>query len=139
MAIVELVYVSKAVKRMEQDELDDLLTKTKIFNSRHKITGLLMYDGYGTFMQALEGEEKVIKALYKKIVKDDRHRCITKIGMHYINRRSFPDWGVGMKKNKQEVSPKFCHYKELLAQRERAKEAQQSFSCKMIEHFVADN
>lgn len=97
MANIELVYVSKAVNRMGQEELTELLRLARAFNEQHQITGLLLYDGYGTFIQALEGDESDVEALYEKILQDKRHSNITRIGRHYIDERSFPAWQMGFR------------------------------------------
>ena len=68
----ELIYVSTAANRMTKDDLQSIMFESMRFNSDHSITGLLLYD-QGSFCQVLEGEEKDLKNLYKKICKDPRH------------------------------------------------------------------
>ena len=67
MNLIELVYVSKAGKRLNQDELEGILSKARKNNTDTDITGLLLYDGYGTFIQVLEGPEPAVENLFEKI------------------------------------------------------------------------
>lgn len=89
--MIELVYVSKARNRLEQGELEGILSKARKNNADHDITGLLLYDGYGTFIQVLEGPESSVERLFEKIKTDSRHSSINRIGFHQISSRSFPD------------------------------------------------
>ena len=51
---------------------------------------MLLYKD-GCFMQALEGEEPVVKALYAKICRDPRHHRIIPLIHEPIAERYFPD------------------------------------------------
>ena len=84
MEMIELVYVSKAVQRLKQDQLEAILSKARKNNTDNEITGLLLYDGYGTFIQVLEGPENSVESLFSKIQKDTRHTNINRIGFHHI-------------------------------------------------------
>ena len=39
----KIIYYSTAVKKMSDGELNDLLTKSRIFNKSKNITGILLY------------------------------------------------------------------------------------------------
>jgi hypothetical protein len=95
--MIEIVYVSRAHKRFNSDELAEMLSIFRKNNQKVGITGLFLYDGYGTFIQALEGNPDAVKALYEKIVKDDRHSRVNLLGENAIQNRSFPDWRMGFK------------------------------------------
>jgi len=49
----------------------------------------------GFFIQALEGEQEVVESLYKKIAKDRRHKNVTLVYTHEIDKRGFGDWSMG--------------------------------------------
>jgi len=96
MALISLVYVSYAAAEFSSDDLEQLLEVCRRNNRPMNITGMLMYrDNY--FIQALEGEEKVVLDLYNKITKDQRHkRCVIAL-KEEITERSFPDWSMGFR------------------------------------------
>jgi hypothetical protein len=99
--MIELVYVSKAQKRFNGKELKEMLSVFRKNNQTQKITGLFLYDGYGTFIQALEGHSNVVVPLYEKISKDTRHSWVNLLGESEIQDRSFPDWRMGFKNIEQ--------------------------------------
>jgi hypothetical protein len=91
-----LVYVSSAVKLFSSSELLDLLAKSKAYNTKVGITGMLLYKD-GNIMQAIEGEEQAVKTLYAKIQCDRRHRGIITLLQGLQPERQFPNWSMGFK------------------------------------------
>src|SRR6266496_3606353 len=89
-----LVYVSSAVKPFSRSELVDLLAKSHENNTALGITGMLLYKN-GNFMQVLEGEEHVVRALYARIGLDSRHRGLLTLMQGPLAERQFPDWSMG--------------------------------------------
>lgn len=89
-----LIYFSHAAHAMEGEELQELLTHARAYNSTHGITGLLLYQA-GYFLQALEGEESDVLELFKKIEKDSRHHTVTKLYDQDVTERSFKEWQMG--------------------------------------------
>lgn len=96
--LIELCYVSFACDRMNSEELSALLKVSRENNSKKHITGLLLYDGFGTFIQMLEGEKSDVVSLYDKIKMDKRHARIHLLRQSTIQARSFPDWKMGFRK-----------------------------------------
>lgn len=94
MALTSLVYVSLANKDMQEHDLAALLSQARKNNEKLSITGMLLYRDR-LFMQALEGEEDRINALYEKIRQDSRHRDVTTVSIRPIKARSFADWTMG--------------------------------------------
>ena len=94
MSLSNLVYVSVATEEMSDEELTTLLKLARINNAKQDITGLLLYRD-GMFVQALEGDEKKIEALFNKISKDKRHHGVTLLYKKPLKDRSFPDWSMG--------------------------------------------
>ncbi len=88
-----LIYVSSAVKPFTQNELVELLTKSRESNTKVGITGLLLYKN-GNFMQLLEGEEETIQTLHKKIAEDERHKGLITLLQGPLQERGFPDWSM---------------------------------------------
>jgi hypothetical protein len=88
------VYVSFSAHTMTEDELRAILTKARTFNQPHGITGMLLYrDDF--FIQALEGEQETVMALYEKIAQDPRHHHILIIHQEPIQNRCFSQWSMG--------------------------------------------
>lgn len=97
MDITTLVYVSFSAARMNDDELKEILEKSRENNQKLGITGMLLYrDGF--FIQALEGEKETVSRLYEKISEDPRHTNILKVYQETSRVRSFEDWSMGFNK-----------------------------------------
>jgi hypothetical protein len=97
-----LIYVSQAGRPMAQDEVADILGKSRINNRRDCITGLIIYklspDGSrAAFMQALEGDRETVLATYKRIAADPRHHTKIVLEEGDAAERSFPDWLMGFR------------------------------------------
>lgn len=95
--MIELVYVSRAKQHFEEPQLLELLEQARANNTRSGITGLLLYDNKGTFIQALEGNDEQVDSLYEKILQDTRHSNLSRISRRAIETRTFPDWKMGFK------------------------------------------
>lgn len=91
-----LVYVSSAVRNFSRVELVALLAKSRENNARRGITGMLLYKD-GNFMQALEGEETAVRALYATICADPRHKGWMVIDEGCEEARQFGDWSMGFR------------------------------------------
>ena len=85
--MVELIYISRATERFDEEELTKILNSARTNNQKNHITGLLLYDGRGTFIQALEGPESEIENLFDVIKADTRHTNVNKIGLRHIETR----------------------------------------------------
>ena len=94
--MIHLVYVSHAVKKMDERALIDLLHQSRENNKRKGITGMLLYMG-GNFMQVLDGEAAVVDDLYQRIVADERNSESTLLLREEINKRTFPGWSMGFR------------------------------------------
>ena len=94
--MIQLVYVSSAIKPFESDELVELLARAREKNTRLQITGLLLYKG-GNFMQLLEGEEAPVRALFDVIHADPRHHGTEVMLEEEIDQRAFGDWSMGFR------------------------------------------
>ena len=138
MDMIELVYVSKAVQRLKQEQLEEILSKARKNNTESGITGLLLYDGYGTFIQVLEGPEDAVETLFEKIKVDTRHTHINRIGLHFIHARSFPDWQMGFKILDEDSASTLTGYSDFLQSKRNLDYLleHKSFAMRMIKHFV---
>lgn len=91
-----LMYMSTAVKDFTDNELEELLEKSRENNSKKKVSGLLIIKGR-TFIQCLEGDEKEVLNIYSKIEKDERHKDLIELIEEDAEERYFPDWDMGYK------------------------------------------
>ena len=105
-----LIYVSSAVKLMDNDELLTLLEQSREKNLRLGITGMLLYSE-GNFMQMLEGDRQVVLELYDAIRNDYRHKGVMTIRSDNIEERNFEDWSMGFfNMDKVGEFPKYSDY-----------------------------
>lgn len=91
-----LVYISSAVTPFSFAELADLLATSHQNNAPLGITGMLLYKD-GNVMQALEGEESVVRKLYTKIGMDRRHRGLITLVQGQIAERQFSEWSMAFR------------------------------------------
>ncbi len=97
MSLCCLVYTSVSTQRMSDDDLKNMLKKSRKRNEASGITGMLLYlDPF--FMQVLEGEDTVISKLFDRIKKDPRHQKASPIYKKSIQKRYFKNWTMGFQK-----------------------------------------
>jgi hypothetical protein len=92
--LVRLMYASRAVPAVDQDELNAILRKSKADNPGEGITGVLCYSG-GIFLQVLEGGRSQVNRLYGRIVADPRHTDVELLLYEEITERRFASWTMG--------------------------------------------
>lgn len=92
--IYKLLYASSAKSLLSNDDLMEILEKSRANNSKKDITGILLYHD-GNFIQLLEGKKEDVVALYEKIGQDERHRGIIRLMDECTEVRDFPEWSMG--------------------------------------------
>lgn len=92
----QLIYVSGATRKMEADDIQAILKTSRERNRILGITGLLVFSE-GTFIQVLEGEEKVVHLLADEIKRDNRHRNFMVVFEHEAENRAFRQWSMAFK------------------------------------------
>lgn len=95
--MISLCYVSRATERLTQEQLVSLLEHCHRNNHTHKVTGLLLYNGFGTFIQVIEGYRHSIGTLYRNIRNDNRHERVNLLWCTEIKNRDFPNWKMGFR------------------------------------------
>ena len=95
-SLYHLVYHSSATKLMTEQDLEQILTKSRAANTDRNVTGILLYSN-GDIMQVLEGEREVVLQVYDKIKQDIRHRDVTTLADGQIKARNFSQWSMGFK------------------------------------------
>ena len=92
--LVRLMYASRAVTGIDQDELIAILRKSKANNPALGVTGVLCFSE-GIFLQALEGGRSAVNQLYNRIVTDPRHKQVELLCYEEIGERRFAGWSMG--------------------------------------------
>jgi len=95
MSISQIIYASKAIVDIDDEQLCAIQSTAVRNNSSQEITGLLLY-GRRWFIQLLEGEFNTIDALLEKICKDDRHTDVEILYRGPGEKRLFPTWSMGV-------------------------------------------
>ena len=93
--LVRLLYASRAVDDVSQDELLTILSQSKANNPESGITGVLCASGR-IFLQLLEGGRMQVNALYNHIAADPRHRDVAILSYEEISERKFAGWSMGL-------------------------------------------
>ncbi len=87
----QIIYSSESATPMQMDDLEEILDQARDRNATQQITGALVYVD-GTFLQVLEGEAALVKALMAAIALDVRHETVTILKEAEIPAPIFSDW-----------------------------------------------
>ena len=98
--LVRLMYASRAVNQVSQEELLKILSQSKANNPLIGITGVLCSSGL-VFLQCLEGGRMEVNALYNLIAADPRHSDVVILSYEEISERKFANWSMGLVKLEQ--------------------------------------
>jgi len=97
MSLYCLVYTSVSSQKMSDDDLKEILKRSRIKNQKANVTGMLLYlDPY--FIQVLEGEQETIDRIFDTISQDVRHRKVSIIYKQPLDKRYFSNWSMGFNK-----------------------------------------
>lgn len=108
-----LIYVSTAVRLLDNNELLEILRTSRKNNIENNVTGLLLYKE-GNFLQILEGEEADVKFIFEKIKKDTRHTDIIIIFEEPTETREFDNWQMAFLNLDDEMIKKEPAYSQFL-------------------------
>lgn len=137
--MLEVCYISSANRKYKKRDLVRLLRQARVNNEKNDITGLLLYDGIGTFLQTFEGDEESVEALFAKIKLDKRHKRVNLLGKRDIKQRSFGDWQMGFKLLNEADGKKIRGFSSFLRESsdESSSKCQEmdGFGLKMLEYF----
>jgi hypothetical protein len=140
-----IIYVSQATRPMSEKELAEILEKSRDYNTRDGVTGLLIYRfttsaNRGNFMQLLEGEEKNVLSAFERIEADKRHHTKILLEKGETKARHFPDWSMGFRNADTSDLAKFDGYSDLGSEAfwERAKGGELSDALEIMLSFYTD-
>ena len=92
--LVRLMYASRAVPAVDQEELVTILRQSKAHNPTIGVTGVLCFSG-GIFLQVLEGGRSAVNRLYNRIAADPRHTEVEVLLYEEIGERRFASGSMG--------------------------------------------
>ena len=110
--LIRLVYVSKAARYMQTNELQALLHQSRKNNQKRNLTGMLLYAS-GSFIQVLEGAEKDVLAVYDAVQADPRNVGHIVLDQRRISDRTFLSWWMGFR-DLSETPPSSHAYTDFL-------------------------
>ncbi|MET0382971.1 MAG: BLUF domain-containing protein [Burkholderiaceae bacterium] len=94
--LVRLMYASRAVPGLDNEELAAILRRSREANARDGVTGALCLCGIGQlFIQVLEGGRNAVSRRYNRIVGDPRHTDVTLLQFEEIGERRYAGWAMG--------------------------------------------
>jgi len=98
MGAYQLIFQSQSMVPFETPELLTMLRKSRAYNARHDITGLLLLTPDGRFLQVIEGRREAVRALYyNRISVDPRHYNCRVYDEGPCWQRAFPQWCMGFR------------------------------------------
>lgn len=95
--LFRLIYVSRAVRQIRSEDVDNILTVARARNAGLGITGLLLFAD-DNFIQVLEGDKEAVETVFASIERDSRHRGVTVLVREDAAHRDFPDWAMGFER-----------------------------------------
>ncbi|HEX8507153.1 MAG TPA: BLUF domain-containing protein [Hymenobacter sp.] len=88
-----IVYMSRAVRPLSDEDLQQLLDQCRRDNGTRQVTGVLFYS-HGNIAQLIEGDPEILAPLFDKISHDGRHSNVVKLVDKPISARSFSEWSM---------------------------------------------
>jgi Sensors of blue-light using FAD len=94
-SVFRLIYRSHSLVADEERRtvLGEIFTTARRKNKRLDVTGALVISG-DSFVQALEGEESVVRELYATISQDARHDHVSLVEEGMVAGRTFGRWAM---------------------------------------------
>jgi hypothetical protein len=89
----QLIYISEPIATI--NDLIDMTSKAQKYNQSQEISGMLVIKSKSLF-QLIEGPEEEVKALYKKIKGDKRHKNAGLIYEGHTSIRNMPFLGMAL-------------------------------------------
>lgn len=112
--VLQLGYASAGTVDFSDEDLVELLAKSRSNNAAAGISGMLLYHE-GSFLQVLEGPEEAVEDLYERICKDRRHTEAILLFRRVHDHRQFDNWTMGFHRVSTEISKRPPGLNEFLA------------------------
>ena len=95
--MLRITYISSESYKLSSDDLLAILGKCNKNNQRLGLTGMLIY-GNGTFIQSVEGDEKIVKNTISKISSDTRHKDFKVLSEEIAEKRLYDEFNMGFER-----------------------------------------
>jgi len=106
----QVIYLSHLT--VKEDSIGNILDAALRHNPRNNITGMMLYSE-GDVLQVLEGPQKSVFDLFKKIKLDERHKDVFTVLNEPLAARHFPQWTMGYKKLRESDKFEFLEYQHV--------------------------
>ncbi|WP_310396746.1 BLUF domain-containing protein [Hymenobacter sp.] len=93
--VYQVLYRSRATRPFNENQLQQLIEKSRRHNAEHGITGLLLYSE-SRFVQVLEGPQDAVRAVYARVQQDSRHTQVVTVSEGPTPVRRFAEWSMGL-------------------------------------------
>ena len=110
----QLIYISAANHDFSDEELEQILSAARANNASLGITGMLLFHE-GSFIQALEGPQEKVQALYEKISQDERHTETVVLYKGDQEEPDFESWSMGFYRTNQSSQENLKGFHDFLA------------------------
>ena len=90
-SLVAIAYTSTAVRPLDAEQLDAILSEARDYNRRVKVTGALLHH-QGSFFQYIEGPPEGVEDVYRRIRASGKHTGIVEFMRSSIDERQFVQW-----------------------------------------------
>lgn len=91
--LTTIIYRSHLRDNVPVNILPDMVARASLLNARHKVTGILLFNGTH-FFQILEGPEEGVQHIYERICSDSRHHNVVELMRDYSPSRRFGNHGM---------------------------------------------
>lgn len=91
--LTTIIYRSHLRDDVPVNILPDMVARASLLNARHKVTGILLFNGTH-FFQILEGPEEGVQHIYERICSDSRHHNVVELMRDYSPSRRFGNHGM---------------------------------------------
>lgn len=107
-----IIYTSSAAEKFTDLKLAELLKTSRVYNKTNKISGVLLFQE-DCFIQCIEGFEKDVDFLFKKIKNDGRHKNILILTSRIVDTLSFRNWSMGFSCSSPALKPYLESWEEI--------------------------
>jgi len=91
--VLQLTYISTVRGPVAEPDVAEILRTSRRNNAAADVTGLLLYNGR-RFLQALEGPEPAVRAIYARVAADPRHHAVVVLSERLVAQRAFGAWAM---------------------------------------------
>ena len=88
------IFTSTLVSSLAKQDLVGILRKSRLHNAQWGISGVMLHAN-GHIIQVIEGDEKAVDALWKRIEQDPRHTHVMRIFNRPVGHPLFGAWSMG--------------------------------------------